>query len=56
MSLEAEFLKFMQVLEHNSTDPQRGALDAILQSGELRYISNPTIRERLAEFSYKAAA
>ena len=40
--------KFMQVLEYNSTDPQRGALDAILQSGELRYISNPAIRERLA--------
>jgi len=39
---------FVQVLEHNSTDPQRGALDAMLQSGELRYISNPRIRERLA--------
>lgn len=40
--------KFMNVLEHSSTDPQRGALDAILQSGELRYITNPAIRERLA--------
>lgn len=40
--------KFLHVLEHSSTDPQRGALDAILQSGELRYITNPAIRERLA--------
>ncbi len=40
--------KFMQVLGHSSTDPQRGALDAILQSGELRYVTNPAIRERLA--------
>ncbi len=37
-----------QVLGHSSTDPQRGALDAILQSGELRYVTNPAIRERLA--------
>ena len=37
-----------QALGHNSTDPQSGALDAILQSGELRYISNPAIRERLS--------
>ena len=37
-----------QVIQHRSTDPQRGALDAILQSGELRYISNPKIRQRLA--------
>ncbi len=34
-------------IDHNSTDPQRGTLDAILQSGELRYIRNPHIRERL---------
>lgn len=34
-------------LELNSTDPQRGTLDAILQSGELRFIRNPHIRERL---------
>jgi len=40
--------KFIHVLEHSSTDPQRGALDAILQSGELRYVTNPAIRERLA--------
>ncbi len=38
------------LLEHNSTDPQRGALDAMLLSGELRYISNPAIRERLARW------
>lgn len=40
--------KLMHVLGHPSTDPQRGALDALLQSGELRYISNTAIRERLA--------
>lgn len=40
--------KLAQAMNHRSSDPQRGALDAILQSGELRYISNPTIRESLA--------
>jgi hypothetical protein len=39
--------KLMRVLVHFTTDPHIGALDAILQSGELRYISNPNIRERL---------
>lgn len=38
------------VLEHNSTDPQRGALDAVLLSGELRCIRNPQIRDRLADW------
>ena len=37
-----------QVINHGSTDPQTGVIDAILQSGELRYITNPEIRERLA--------
>lgn len=36
------------ILSHVSTDPQRGALDAILQSGELRFIQSRAIRERLA--------
>ena len=40
--------RFAKVLEHSSTNPQSGALNAILQSGELRYISNRVIRERLA--------
>jgi hypothetical protein len=40
--------QFAQVLGHSSTNPQSGALDAILQSGELRYVSNRVIRERLA--------
>lgn len=40
--------KVGQALMHGSTDPRSGALDAILQSGELRYISNSAIRERLA--------
>jgi hypothetical protein len=40
--------RFGHVLGHTSTDPQSGALEAVLQSGELRYISNPAIRERLA--------
>ena len=35
------------VINHGSTDPQTVVLDAMLQSGELRYISNPEIRERL---------
>lgn len=36
------------ILSHVSTDPQRGALDAILQSGELRFIQSRELRERLA--------
>lgn len=40
--------KLARVLAHSTTNPHSGALDAILQSGELRYISNPAIRERLA--------
>ncbi|MDH3747718.1 MAG: hypothetical protein OER97_05885 [Gammaproteobacteria bacterium] len=39
-----------QVIQNRSTDPQTGALDAILQSGELRYISNSRIREALAHW------
>lgn len=44
--------KVGQVLGHSSTDPQSGALDAILQSGELRYVSNSAIRERLAAWPH----
>lgn len=40
--------RLARVLMHSTTNPHSGALDAILQSGELRYISNPAIRERLA--------
>jgi len=40
--------KLARVLAHSTTNPHSGALDAILQSGELRYLSNPAIRERLA--------
>jgi hypothetical protein len=40
--------KLARVLAHSTTNPHSGALDAILQSGELRFISNPAIRERLA--------
>ena len=40
--------RLARVLVHSTTNPHSGALDAILQSGELRYISNPAIRERLA--------
>ena len=47
-TLQYPVAKFRQVLGHNSTDPQSGALDAILQSGELRFVSNAAIRERLA--------
>ena len=39
-----------QVLQNRSTDPQIGALETILQSGELRYISNPDLREALARW------
>ena len=35
-------------VSQSSTDPQRGALDTVLQSGELRYIRSPEIRQRLA--------
>jgi hypothetical protein len=41
------YTQLAHVLTHSSTDPQRGSLDAILQSGELRYLRNPRIRERL---------
>jgi hypothetical protein len=37
-----------QIINHPSTDPQTGVIDIILQSGELRYITNPEIRGRLA--------
>jgi hypothetical protein len=40
--------RLARVLSHSTTNPHSGALDAILQSGELRYISNPAIREKLA--------
>ena len=40
--------KLAHVINHRSTDPQRGALDAMLQSGGLARINNPDIRERLA--------
>src|SRR5210317_1036044 len=36
--------KLARVLAHSTTNPHSGALDAILQSGELRYLSNPAIR------------
>ncbi len=39
-----------QVIDNRSTDPQTGALNAILQSGELRYVSNRRIRESLARW------
>ena len=39
-----------QILQNRSTDPQTGALDAILQSGELRFIGNRGIRESLAQW------
>ena len=40
--------RLARVLGHSTTNPHSGALDAILQSGELRYINNPAIREKLA--------
>jgi hypothetical protein len=40
--------KIARVLGHNSTTLRSGALDATLQSGDLRYITNSTIRERLS--------
>ncbi|NNK36913.1 MAG: hypothetical protein HKP03_00410, partial [Xanthomonadales bacterium] len=40
--------RLMWLISSSSTDPQRGALDAVLQSGELRYISSQAVRERLA--------
>ena len=49
-AVRASALTVGWLLEHNSTDPQRGALDAVLLSGELRYIRNPAIRERLARW------
>ena len=47
-TLQYPAARFGRVLGHTSTDPQSGALEAILQSGELRFIRNPAIRERLA--------
>jgi hypothetical protein len=41
-------VKVARVLGHNSTTLRSGALGATLQSGDLRYVTNPTIRERLA--------
>lgn len=38
------------VVGQGSSDPHSGALDAILQSGEMRFIQNPQIRERLASW------
>jgi len=46
-SVEYDF-KLIWLLSQSSTDPQRGALDAVLQSGELRYIRIQAIREKLA--------
>jgi hypothetical protein len=38
------------VISQGSSDPHSGALDAVLQSGEMRFIQNPQIRERLASW------
>ena len=35
-------------VSQSSTDPQSGALDTVLQSGELRYVRSPEVRLRLA--------
>ena len=34
--------------EHGYNDSEHGALDAVLLAGEVRYIGNQAIRERLA--------
>ena len=38
------------ITSHSSYDPLRGVLDAVFQSGELRYLQNPLIREKLASW------
>ncbi len=45
-------VKIARVLGHNSTTLRSGALDSTLQSGDLRYITNPTIRERLSAWPH----
>ena len=45
-------VKIARVLGHNSTTLQSGALDSTLQSGDLRYVTNPTIRERLSAWPH----
>ena len=52
-SVAVEDKKMMWLISNSSTDPQRGALDAVLQSGGLRFIQNQTISERLASWPQK---
>ena len=40
----------LQVTVHGSFDPSSGAFDAMLQSGTLRFIQNPAVRQKLAEW------
>ncbi|MEM9531650.1 MAG: hypothetical protein AAGA23_12080 [Pseudomonadota bacterium] len=48
--IELSVGQLAQVINNRSTDPQTGALEAMLQSGELRYVSNRRIREALARW------
>lgn len=50
--LRLQAAKIARVLGHNSTTLRSGALDATLQSGDRRYITNPTIRERLSAWPH----
>ncbi len=47
-SVSVPSVQLLYLISTPSADMQQGALDAILQSGELRFISDQEIRERLA--------
>jgi hypothetical protein len=42
--------QLMAFTAHGSYDPVRGAFDAMLQSGDLRYIENRQLRQRLVQW------